>query len=471
MNALLSRLMLSAVLCTAVCARADGAPLAVPDAVSQGKQYTGKRITLNFQDIDVRTVLQILAQESGYNIVAADNVKGKITLSLKNVPWDQALDLVLNARNLDVRKQGNILTVAPRAELLARDKTVLQTRKELDELGPLVSETFRLKYKSAEAFKQILNLQHGQTAEGKTANGLLSSRGSVLVDTGSNTLIVNDSEQVLRKFRKLVQELDVPARQVMVEARIVEAADGVSRDIGVKFGYAGRRDNVSVGSNMENAYKVATGDFNLNPNINLPVAAASSSIGLVRSLYSGALGLELSAMEQESRTKTISSPRVLTQDQHEAEIKQGFQVPYQTRSRNGEYSTAFKDAALQLKVTPRITPDNQVILDIMIHKDDVDRSLTNLNGEPAITTKQVRTQAMIEDGGTLVIGGVYQESFAHIVRKVPLLGDIPVLGHLFKSRDKNQSRNELLFFITPRIVDDYASQPYRAVSLPDAVGE
>lgn len=423
--------------------------------VKRGKQhFSGKRISLDFQNIDVRTILQILAKESGMNIVASDQVQGKMTLALKDVPWDQALDLILDTYDLDKAQQGNIIRIAPREELMKRVKEQMKDMKEKEDLEPLVSRTFQLKYKNVEEFRDILKLEDGGSS--KDGKSILSSRGSALIDPATNTLIVTDIGSVMKKFDGLIAELDVPAKQVMVEARIVEAAEGVSRDLGIRFGYA-RRGATAWGNSFESAINnrnAALDNANttlLNPNVNLPAAAAVNTISLVRSVASGALGLELSAMETENRSKTISSPRVLTQDGKEAEITQGLEIPYQTRS-DGEVQTAFKQAALSLKVTPRITPDSQVIMDVSVSKNDVDRSLRNIDGEPAIATREVKTQAMVEDGGTLIVGGVYQEVFDNSVSKVPLLGDLPVVGNLFKSRQRNHTRNELLFFITPRIM-------------------
>ena len=423
------------------------------------QKFTGKRISLDFQNVDVRTVLQILATESGMNIVASDSVQGKMTLSLKDVPWDQALDLILDARELDMRRVGNIINVAPRAEMLARDKAELTARKELDDLGPLISQSFQLKYKNVEEFKKILRISDGSS--GSSSNSILTSRGSALIDPATNTLIVNDVKSVIQKFNALIEELDVPARQVMVEARIVEASDTLSRELGVKFGGA-RSGNTSWGNDWNNGiqrnYRYGGSTVpTFAPNVNLPAAAAVGSIAVVRSFSSGVLGLELSASEAEGRSKTISTPRVLTQDRQEAEIKQGYQVPYTTRDSDGSTTTSFKDAVMSLKVLPRITPDNKIIMDVTINKDTPDNTYQSSEGEPSIRTQSVKTQAMIEDGGTLVVGGVYQEVIQNNVKKVPMLGDLPVLGNLFKTRSRNNSRNELLFFITPRIMGSETS--------------
>ena len=427
------------------------------------QKFTGKRISLDFQNVDVRTVLQILATESGMNIVASDSVQGKMTLSLKDVPWDQALDLILDARELDMRRVGNIINVAPRAEMLARDKAELTARKELDDLGPLISQSFQLKYKNVEEFKKILRISDTGSSSGGTSNSILTSRGSALIDPATNTLIVNDVKSVIQKFNALIEELDVPARQVMVEARIVEASDTLSRELGVKFGGV-RAGSTSWANNWglateRNSRGVRNGSSGVlfEPNINVPVASAVGSIAVVKSFSSVTLGLELSASEAEGRSKTISTPRVLTQDRQEAEIKQGYQVPYTTRDSDGSTTTSFKDAVMSLKVLPRITPDNKIIMDVTINKDTPDNTYQSSEGEPSIRTQSVKTQAMIEDGGTLVVGGVYQEVIQNNVKKVPMLGDLPVLGNLFKTRSRNNSRNELLFFITPRIMGSETS--------------
>jgi len=427
------------------------------------QKFTGKRISLDFQNVDVRTVLQILATESGMNIVASDSVQGKMTLSLKDVPWDQALDLILDARELDSRRVGNIINVAPRAEMLARDKAELTARKELDDLGPLISQSFQLKYKNVEEFKKILRISDTGSSSGSSNNSILTSRGSALIDPATNTLIVNDVKSVIQKFNALIEELDVPARQVMVEARIVEASDTLSRELGVKFGGV-RAGSTSWANNWglateRNSRGVRNGSSGVlfEPNINVPVASAVGSIAVVKSFSSVTLGLELSASEAEGRSKTISTPRVLTQDRQEAEIKQGYQVPYTTRDSDGSTTTSFKDAVMSLKVLPRITPDNKIIMDVTINKDTPDNTYQSSEGEPSIRTQSVKTQAMIEDGGTLVVGGVYQEVIQNNVKKVPMLGDLPVLGNLFKTRSRNNSRNELLFFITPRIMGSETS--------------
>ena len=447
---------------------------------NKSKSFKGNRVSFDFQDVDVRTILQILAKESGMNIVASDSVTGKMTLTLKDVPWDQALDLVMQARGLDMRRSGNIINVAPRSEFLARDKEVLTQQREIDELGPLYSRTFQLKYKNVEEFRKILKLDDDRRNDNSDERRtILSKRGSALIDPSTNTLIITDNPAVLQKFEKILEELDVPARQVMVEARIVEASDGFSRELGVKFGYAGSNGKNSWGSDWGNSienknalakslrarndpsYKPngTTDDryptWTLNPNINLPTVAATSSLALVHSLASGALALELSAQQAQNKAKIISSPRVLTQNRKEAVIEAGTEIPYQEASSSGATSTSFKKAVLGMTVTPNITPDGQIILDIKVNKDSVNRNCGS--SEPCIDTKRLNTRAMVEDGGTLILGGIYEEENSDGVSKVPLLGDVPVLGNLFKHRSRNNSKKELLIFITPRIVDNVGS--------------
>lgn len=442
----------------------------------KSKNFSGKRVSFDFQDVEVRTILQILAKESGINIVASDSVNGKMTLTLKDVPWDQALDLVLDARNLDMRRTGNIINVAPRDELLAKDKATLQAQNEINDLGPLYSQTFQLKYKNVEEFRKILNLEDNNSSSNE--NSILSKRGSALMDPATNTLIITDTSMVIRKFQKLIEELDVPTRQVMVEARIVEATDSFARDLGVKFGYQGVNGSNSWGSDFANAVKnsgtavsnaysaynnavsgsntlVTPTPFTFNPNVSLPVSSATSTLALVHSFASGALGLELSASQAQGKSKIISSPRILTQDRKEAVIESGKEIPYQEASSSGATSTSFKKAVLGLKVTPNITPDGQIIMDIQVNKDSVDASCGA--SEPCISTKNLKTMAMVEDGGTLILGGIYEEENSDTVNKVPFLGDIPVVGNLFKSRSRSDSRNELLIFITPRIMDHQGS--------------
>lgn len=420
------------------------------------KTFTGRKISLDFQDVEIRTILQILAKESGMNIVASDSVNGKMTLSLKDVPWDQALDLVMQARNLDMRQQGNIVNIAPRDELLAKDKAFLQAEKDIADLGALYSQNFQLKYKNVEEFRSILRLDNADTTGNR--NTLVSGRGSVLIDPATNTLIVTDTRSVIEKFRKLIDELDVPAQQVMIEARIVEAADGFSRDLGVKFGATGKKklknDTSAFGWGVNSGFG---GDdkWGAKTKINLPITAAANSISLVRAISSGALNLELSASESLSKTKTLANPRVLTQNRKEAKIESGYEIPFTVTSiANGGSSTntELKKAVLGLTVTPNITPDGQIIMTVKINKDSPAQCASGNQTILCISTKNLNTQAMVENGGTLIVGGIYEEDNGNTLTKVPLLGDIPVIGNLFKTRGKKTDRRELLIFITPRIM-------------------
>ncbi|HEZ6741251.1 TPA: type IV pilus secretin PilQ [Neisseria meningitidis] len=420
------------------------------------KTFTGRKISLDFQDVEIRTILQILAKESGMNIVASDSVNGKMTLSLKDVPWDQALDLVMQARNLDMRQQGNIVNIAPRDELLAKDKAFLQAEKDIADLGALYSQNFQLKYKNVEEFRSILRLDNADTTGNR--NTLVSGRGSVLIDPATNTLIVTDTRSVIEKFRKLIDELDVPAQQVMIEARIVEAADGFSRDLGVKFGATGKKklknDTSAFGWGVNYGFG---GDdkWGAETKINLPITAAANSISLVRAISSGALNLELSASESLSKTKTLANPRVLTQNRKEAKIESGYEIPFTVTSiANGGSSTntELKKAVLGLTVTPNITPDGQIIMTVKINKDSPAQCASGNQTILCISTKNLNTQAMVENGGTLIVGGIYEEDNGNTLTKVPLLGDIPVIGNLFKTRGKKTDRRELLIFITPRIM-------------------
>ncbi|EMT5831689.1 type IV pilus secretin PilQ [Neisseria gonorrhoeae] len=421
------------------------------------KTFTGRKISLDFQDVEIRTILQILAKESGMNIVASDSVNGKMTLSLKDVPWDQALDLVMQARNLDMRQQGNIVNIAPRDELLAKDKAFLQAEKDIADLGALYSQNFQLKYKNVEEFRSILRLDNADTTGNR--NTLVSGRGSVLIDPATNTLIVTDTRSVIEKFRKLIDELDVPAQQVMIEARIVEAADGFSRDLGVKFGATGRKklknETSAFGWGVNSGF--GGGDkLEAQTKINLPVAAAANSISLVRAISSGALNLELSASESLSKTKTLANPRVLTQNRKEAKIESGYEIPFTVTTASGggnSTNTELKKAVLGLTVTPNITPDGQIIMTVKINKDSPAQCASGNNTILCISTKSLNTQAMVENGGTLIVGGIYEENNGNTLTKVPLLGDIPVIGNLFKTRGKKTDRRELLIFITPRIID------------------
>ncbi|AXK39281.1 type IV pilus secretin PilQ [Crenobacter cavernae] len=427
--------------------------------------YKGDKLSLNFQNIDVRTVLQVIAEFTGLNIITSDSVSGSITLRLKDVPWDQALDLIMQAKGLDMRRNGNVINIAPRQELLDRDKQILEARKQLEVLEPIRSETFVLRYKSVEEFKQVLDMDSTTGSNGRRQT-LLTDRGSALLDPKTNTLIINDTPTVIEKVRSLVDQLDVQQKQVLIEARIVEASDNFQRDLGVKLGFAKVKLNTSIANTVDtaitnrntlvsNIVNDKSDPFTLGNNVNLPARVANAStIAILTQAAGGILGLELSAMQAEDKGKVISSPRVMTSDRTEATIEEGTEIPYQEATSSGATSISFKKAVLSLKVKPQITPDGNIIMDLQVNKDAPIFGSTLI---PAISTKKIQTQVLVENGGTVVIGGIYVQDESEGENKVPLLGDIPVLGYLFKNKQARKNRRELLVFITPKTVDNLSS--------------
>lgn len=438
-------------------ARAACADSTLPVLPEQAAVLSGKRISVDFQNIEIRTVLQLLSKESGLNIVADDRVKGRITLTLNRMPLNQVLALILHTRNLGMRQLGNTLLIVPAADGQTASPTFYAAPS---------TRYFVLKYRRAEDIARLLD---GKSDGKEPSAGLLSTRGSVRADAASNTLIVTDRPEGLHKAAELIGRLDIPAQQVVIEARIVEASEGVSRDLGVKFGFSGVNSRYAWSNTLDNAQanRHAYQDFRnhaspdiryaLGANVNLPVAAATSGIALIRAVSSGALGLELAAQQAQNRARILSAPRILTQNRKEAIIESGTEVPYEESTSGGATSVNFKKAVLGLKVTPHITPDRRIMMDIQVNKDSVDGGCTA--SEPCIRTQRLNTGAMVEDGGTLVIGGIYEESDSNAVRKVPLLGDIPYVGNLFKYRSRNQGRSELLVFITPHIVGHNGPTP------------
>lgn len=423
--------------------------------LNTNKKFTGRKISLDFQDVDVRTILQILAKESGTNIIASDRVNGKMTLTLNDVPWDQALDVVLDTQQLFMKQQGNVINIITKDEQLRQEQTASENQNK----GLLITKSFQLKYRSVDEFKKILRMDDSGKSEDKT---ILTDRGSALIDPGTNTLIITDINRVIKDFENLISQIDVASQQVLIEARIVETTDGYARELGSKFGYRKLGQNtwggqIPTDGSVINPKPEAGGTFTLSPNINLGVANPSSVVSLVHEFASGALMLELSASQTQGKTKIISSPRVLTQDRREAKIESGFEVPYQESAASGGTSTSFKDAILGLKVLPQITADGNIIMTLNVQNDRpigcaaVDPSIGSTS-DICMQKRNVVTQAMIENGGTLIIGGIYNENNENSISKVPLLGDIPVLGNFFKYRKNVHQRNELLVFITPRIV-------------------
>jgi type IV pilus assembly protein PilQ len=428
-----------------------------PDKLGKGPGYTGEKLTLNFQKIDVREALNVIADFTETNMVISDTVKGNITLRLKDVPWDQAFDIILQSRGLDMRKNGNVIQVAPREEIAAKEKIDLTAHQEISELEDLRTESFQLSYQKGDAVAAMLTNKDQR---------LLSKRGSAVVDQRTNTVFVQDTPTHLDQARKLISQIDVPVRQVMIEARVVEASDKFGKNLGVRLGY-NSTDAFSIGNSTKlfgniGANTPTTGPLAgvtmpaATPNVNLPSAgtAGAFSMLLFNSSVSKLLSVELTALETDSKGKVISSPRVVTSDQTEALIETGTEVPYQEASSSGATSVAFKKATLSLSVKPQITPDDKVIMDIKVNKDSVG---TLYAGVPSIDTNKVNTQVLVENGGTVVIGGVYAQTQTSGVDKVPLLGDIPVLGYFFRRSAKVDNKSELLVFITPKIIQDAMS--------------
>ena len=435
------------------------------------KVYTGERLTLNFQDIDVRPVLQLLADTSGQNIVVSDSVKGRVTLRLQNVPWDQALDLVLRTKGLDMRRKNNVILVAPQAELAAQEKAELAAQKDIQDLAPLRTEFLQVNYAKASEIARLVKTTGG--------GSLLSSRGNVSVDERTNTMLVQDTAEQLSAIRTMVSTLDIPVRQVQIEARIVIVGDDFSRELGVRFGFTRVSDDIKdlmaisgsaeatdtiMGSALDNLASTGTpfpvqipfGNFD-RYNVNMPVANPAGRIALsILNFDDFLIDLELTAAQNEGRGEIKSMPRVITANGKEAIIEQGVEIPYQESSSSGATTTQFKKAVLSLKVTPQITPDDRLILDLIVTKDSVGQLVPSATGGfvPSIDTRNIQTQVLVKDGQTVVLGGIMETERRDSVKKVPLLGDIPVLGNLFKSNSKIDNRKELLIFITPRILSE-----------------
>lgn len=412
--------------------------------------YSGERLSLNFQDIEIRAVLQLIADFTGVNMVTSDTVQGSVTLRLQNVPWDQALDLILKTKGLAKRKQGNVMLIAPSEEIAAREKQEFEAQKQVDELAPLFSEVIQINYAKATEIANIL------AAEG---NALLSERGRVTVDERTNNLLIRDTPDKLEDVRRLIDELDIPVRQVLIESRIVVASDDFRRDLGARFGASGRK---SQGTNEEITSGTLNGttqignrdDWEMNDrlNINLPVIGdEAASFGLAVLNPNFLIEMELSAMQAEGNGEVISSPRVITANQSTGMIEQGVEVPYQEAASSGATTVAFKKAVLSLEVTPQITPDDRIIMDLIVKKDNVGDVVT---GIPSIETREVQTQVLVENGETVVLGGIYEQLTREVHEKVPFLGDIPIVGALFRRTLKEDDKDELLIFVTPKVLKE-----------------
>jgi len=422
--------------------------------------FTGEKLSLNFQSIEVRSVLQLLADFTDMNLVASDSVGGSVTLRLNNVPWDQALDIILKSKGLAKRITGNVMMVGPQAEVAAQEKLELEAKKQVAELSPLMTEFFEVSYAKASDLVAILKSSGGNSRDSSNAR-LISSRGGVSVDERTNTLLVQETAEKLAEIHKIIKRLDRPVRQVMIESRIVIANDDFTRDLGVRFGLSGvdqSNDSVSLvagslanGVEPSNIFDVGGSEGLL---VDLPAANPAGAIQfIVGKIGSSLLQLELSALQTEAKGEVISSPRVITSDQVEAEISQGVEIPFQEASSSGATSTSFEEAELKLTVTPRITPDDRINLELNITKDSPDFSNVQPGGVP-INTQEVDTTVLVNNGDTVILGGIYERSKDQSVRKVPFFGDLPGVGVLFKKKFKQDNNRELLFFITPKIMKD-----------------
>jgi type IV pilus assembly protein PilQ len=422
----------------------------IPGYLGDSDDFTGKAISLNFQDIPVRTVLQIIADYNGFNLVTSDTVAGNITLRLDGVPWDQALDIILKVKGLDKRMEGNILMVAPSDELAAREARDLQALQQVEELAPLYSEFVQVNYAKAGELADLVKTED---------NSILSDRGSVSVDDRTNTLLIRDTAKSIEDIKRMVSVLDIPIRQVVIEARMVTVKDNLNEELGIRWGVTGTDGEYSNAGTLEGANGANRTSGSIPSladrlNVNMPVASAAGSIAFqVARLADGTiLDLELSAMEKENKGEIIASPRITTSNQKEAYIEQGVEIPYQQASSSGATAVQFKKAVLSLTVTPHITPDDRIILDLAVTQDTVS-SITN-GSAPAIDTQRIGTQVLVNNGETIVLGGIYQQSIINTVSKVPVLGDIPYFGWLFRNTNNFSEKKELLIFVTPRIVTE-----------------
>ncbi|HWP94275.1 MAG TPA: type IV pilus secretin PilQ [Gammaproteobacteria bacterium] len=435
------------------------------EAARREKEYTGERLTLNFQDIETRAVLQIIADFTGMNIVVSDSVRGNVTLRLQNVPWDQALDIILRTKGLAMRQNGNVMLVAPAAEIAERERLELESQQQIRQLEPLRAEFIQINYAKAAEIAKLIGKGGGETS-------MLSERGALSVDERTNTLLVQDTESRLTDIRRLIRKLDVPVSQVLIESRIVIANDDFTRELGTRFGVNAFELNqnelistsgsINGTTNINNGFLGGTG-INLpgddRLNVNLPVANPAGRIAFAVLGSDYLVDLELSALQAEGRGKVVSSPRVITANQREALIEQGVEIPYQESSSSGATTTQFKKAVLSLKVTPQITPDDRIIMDLEIKKDSVGQQVPSATGGfvPSIDTREVTTQVLVDNGNTVVLGGIYETEQLHTVSKVPLLGDIPLLGALFRTTRNTADKAELLVFVTPKIVKEGAN--------------
>ena len=426
-----------------------------PEQARRKFGYTGERLSLNFQNIEVRAVLQLIADFTGINMVTSDTVSGNLTLRLKNVPWDQALDIVLKTKGLAKRESGNVMLIAPTEEIAAREKLELEASKQIVELAPLINETIQVNYAKASDLASLIKSKE---------KSFMSARGSINIDQRTNKLLVQDTAENVDMIIALVEELDIPIRQVLIESRIVLASNQFTRELGVKFGVSS--ETVSGSRSIATSGSLNAADswnqFGVTPqlderlNVNLPaVSSTAGSIGLAiaKLPFGTLLDLELSAAQAEGKSETVSSPKVITADQQEAIIEQGQEIPYQEASSSGATSVAFKKAVLSLKVTPQITPDDRIVMDLIVNKDSPD--FGNLvQGVPPINTQNVETQVLVDNGETVVLGGVYEQTKTKSIDRVPFFGDLPLVGGLFRNKTETNDKSELLIFVTPKLLKE-----------------
>lgn len=458
-------------------------PIKTEQSVSDGRKvYKGEKLSLNFQDIEVRALLQLIADFTGLNMVASDAVQGSLTLRLKNVPWDQALDIILRTKGLAMRQNGNVILVAPADEIAGREKAELEAKKQIEDVSPLISEMIQVNYAKAADLAKIVQGGGSATGAGSSGAGMLTPRGRLSVDERTNTLLITDTADKLVEVRKFVGKLDIPIKQVMIDTRIVIADSKFAKDIGVRFGvnavkkagsnllmtsgsYTGTDNMVSSAlTNLADPanrtpypVNILTGNQN-RLNVNFPAKIGAPSIGFALLGSDTLLDLELSALQTEGRGEVISNPRVISSNQKEAVIESGSEIPYQQASTGGATNVAFKKAVLGLRVTPQITPDNRILLDLQVNKDSRGEVFQGANGAqiPGIDKKELRTQVLVDDGKTLVLGGVFEHTKTKTAYKVPFLGDLPLIGVLFRSNNELEEKKELLIFVTPRIVKNEA---------------
>ena len=439
-------------------------PVSVTAAAAQRGRYTGEKLSLNFQNVEVRSVLNVIADFTDLNIITSDTVTGNITLRLKDVPWDQAMDIILQTRGLDMRKNGNVIWVAPRDELATREKLALEAQQQIGELETTRTESFQMNYQKAADVQKLL---------GDKTQPILSKRGSVVVDARTNTLFVQDVPARLEDVRKLIAKIDVAVRQVVIEARIVIADDSFSKNLGARLGYnsinsqipgggADKRNlNANIGADLT-TNSANLGATTLNgtvptQQVNLPATGLNGfnpgtfSLLLFNNAFTRIISAEITAMEADGKGKTVSSPRVLTSDGVEAIIEQGTEIPYQQASSSGATSVSFRKANLALKVKPQITPEGNVIMDLDVNKDEPGATTT---AGVQISTKHVKTSALVENGGTVVIGGIYEETERQDLTRVPFFGELPYIGFFFRNNTRSTRKTELLIFITPRVVSE-----------------